>query len=99
MENSIWPITALKTATSIYGDIELKKEQKEVLEYVYKGRDYIAVLPTGFGKSDFSPYPLPVPTKISDSGCPDISPNGGPASVLEWNEHKCMFSYNGWLFL
>lgn len=54
-----------------------------MLEYVYKGRDCIAVLPTGFGKSDFSPYPLPVPTKISDSGCPDINPNGGPASVLE----------------
>lgn len=49
--NSIWPITALKTATNIYGDIELKKEQREVLEYVYKGRDCIAVLPIGFGKS------------------------------------------------
>lgn len=44
-------LTALKTATNIYGDIELKKEQKEVLEYVYQGRDCIAVLPTGFGKS------------------------------------------------
>lgn len=51
VENSIWSITALKTATNIYGDIELKKEQKEVLEYVYKGRDCFAVLPTGFGKS------------------------------------------------
>lgn len=53
VENSIWPITALKTATNIYGDIELKKEQssREVLEYVYKGRDCIAVLPIGFGKS------------------------------------------------
>lgn len=51
VENSIWPITALKTGTNIYGDIELKKEQREVLEYVYKGRDCIAVLPTGFGES------------------------------------------------
>lgn len=49
--NMIDFLTALKTATNIYSDIELKKEQKEALEYVYQGRDFIAVLPTGFGKS------------------------------------------------
>ena len=31
-----------------YGsDIQLKEKQKEILEYVYQGNDYIAILPTG----------------------------------------------------
>ena len=31
--------------------IELKEEQKEAVRNIVNGRDFIAVLPTGFGKS------------------------------------------------
>lgn len=54
-----------------------------MFEYVYKGRDCIVVLFIGFGKSDFLFYFLFVLIKISDSGCFDISFNGGLVFVFE----------------
>nr|XP_022298997.1 ATP-dependent DNA helicase Q-like 3 [Crassostrea virginica] len=57
----------MKKAVTFYGDIKLKKEQLEVLEAVYEGRDCVAVLPTGFGKSvifHLIPYLTPQPKTV-----------------------------------
>ena len=58
----------MKKAVTFYGDIKLKKEQLEVLKAVYdQGRDCVAVLPTGFGKSGIFhliPYLTPHPKKV-----------------------------------
>ena len=57
----------MKKAVNFYGDIKLKKEQLEVLEAVYEGRDCVGVLPTGFGKSGIFhliPYLTPQPKTV-----------------------------------
>ena len=59
----------MKKAVTFYGDIKLKKEQLEVLKAVYdQGRDCVAVLPTGFGKSGIFhliPYLTPQPKTVT----------------------------------
>ena len=70
----------MKKAVTFYGHIKLKKEQLEVLEAVYEGRDCVAVLPTGFGKSviyHLIPYLTPQPTSSYNSL------DGGSTAVSE----------------
>lgn len=77
-------VTDLKTATSFYGDIELKRKQREVLQNVYEGRDCIVVLPTGFGKSViFHLIPFLFQPRTAIVEAPNLGSNGGSAPVVE----------------
>ena len=40
-----------RLSTSCLGGLVLKREQKEAVSRLLKGKDVLAVLPTGFGKS------------------------------------------------
>ena len=73
----------------------LKPEQKEALEFLLSGRDVLAILPTGFGKSliyqVFCTANLSSnPKNMRSSFAPLVSRSfpflGKPFSSLYWNE-------------
>ncbi len=57
----------LAKALSTYNDLVLKDKQKTALSEIYKGRDIVASLPTGYGKSVI--YHLLPKVLEKDSGC------------------------------
>ena len=50
-------------------NFSLKEEQKTAVKELFKGRDVVAVLPTGFGKSPHLPVACVTSPKSKKSGC------------------------------
>ena len=50
-------------------NFSLKQEQKTAVKELFEGRDVVAVLPTGFGKSPHLPVACVTSPKSKKSGC------------------------------